>query len=246
MTAIGFQSALARMMVDVEFREAFRQDARFDPGDVTHIERDRLGSVANDPGLDITITLYHAWRLTKVLSLMPLTCRALGEERVADHLRTFWAANPARSLYFVGECLAFCEHLESAIDARDETVVRDALTYERARLEMRREIAHGAAEARRTVRLTHEPSALVNRLTTRQPADDVQCGRYELAGRLTSGNDERWEVVGIPQEPSPDPATGGVEWQTIGSRRTTTLLSAKKSRNSRRSPAGRSTGTATS
>src|SRR6266545_6479460 len=90
-TQTAFQAALARLLVDGDFRDEVR--ARGEPAldaDLTALERRRVVAVASDAGLEITRTLHDGWRLSKALLMLPMTCALLGHERLARELRDFW------------------------------------------------------------------------------------------------------------------------------------------------------------
>ena len=63
----AFQEVMARLVVDVPFRERVRSNgADVLNGDLTTLERKRLTAISRDRGLDATRTLYKGFRLSKL------------------------------------------------------------------------------------------------------------------------------------------------------------------------------------
>ena len=69
MTALAFQTALARLIVEPDFRDAVRgEGASALPGSLTALEASRLVTIAHDRGLDMNRTLHKGFRLGKAES----------------------------------------------------------------------------------------------------------------------------------------------------------------------------------
>ena len=67
-----FQAMLTRLVIDPDFRDAFRPTTE-DANDLTALERQRLAAIVSDKGLDATRMLHKSFRLTKLYSALPLT-----------------------------------------------------------------------------------------------------------------------------------------------------------------------------
>ena len=189
MTA-AFQSALAGLVTGEDVRHSM-------PGLADRDAR-RIDLLHGDPGVVVMRTLYMSWRLTKVLSLLPMTTRALGDEPAAIHLRRFWQESRARSLHFVDECLAFLGYLEAQAQGMTPIVI-DAMALERARLELRAQASRGEAPVPRRVRLRHSSSALLGAdgSAERSPALPAP---VVLEVRLGTDGREDLAVLGFDEE----------------------------------------------
>src|SRR5215216_8122781 len=73
MTQRCFQSTVARLVLDPDFRDRVRAEgaAALDD-DLTPVEQERVISIVDDKGLDATRTLHKSFRLTKIYTLLPL------------------------------------------------------------------------------------------------------------------------------------------------------------------------------
>lgn len=112
MTARAFQSALAEMLIRPDLRDAVRESAAvLDERDLSPIERRRLASVAREPGLDAARRMHVAFRLTKLVTFLPRTCAALGDDGLERETRGFWEAIPPRAFFFEGEARDFAAWL---------------------------------------------------------------------------------------------------------------------------------------
>lgn len=140
MSLPAFQTALARLIVDSDFRRAVRQQgAAALASELTGRERQRLLTVASDPGLEITRTLHKGFRLGKLLAQLPLTCTLLGEEILAREIDAFWQQRLPVSFYYLEEAIAFCDHLLGRARAElDLPYIEEIVAYERAGLELQR------------------------------------------------------------------------------------------------------------
>jgi hypothetical protein len=212
MTQAAFQSVLARLVINPAYRSRVRAEGEAGLGaeaaELSELEQRRALAVAADRGLDITRTLYHAWRLTKVLTLLPLTSALLGDELAAT-LEGFWRTRPARSLYFVEECLSFCEYLRRSNRVALPYVL-DVVTFEEAKLRLRQDVVHGRAPVSRSITLRHEPQALLGALARGETPASPAPGTYVLEGVLDSDGQDRWHIVGswATATPSPHPRHG--------------------------------------
>jgi hypothetical protein len=192
-----FQETLARLIVDPEFRELVRAaPQRALPEGLTNLERRRLTTVATGRGIEVTRDLHKAWRLTKLLALLPLTCTLLGEAVLARKIARFWQLRRPIGLYFLEEALDFCTYLEQRSTADlDVPYLDEVVALERAALELRQPRSAEASSAIRRLRFRHDPELLLGALSAgRQPQQlpERPCtvvGSLELDGQL------RWSLI---------------------------------------------------
>lgn len=139
MSQRAFQSALARLVIEPEFRDLVASERSLGMDGFTELERRRLVHCAQDRGMDITRMLYKGWRLTKLVSMAPLTCVLLGEHLV-EEASSFWLTHPPTSLYFLDEALSFLAHVEGRqLDGVPAEKLDAIVAHERSLLESRRE-----------------------------------------------------------------------------------------------------------
>jgi len=135
----AFQAALARVVIEPEFRDLVASGGVFSNEGLTELERRRLAECSQDRGMDVTRMLHKGWRLTKLMAMTPLTCAVLGEHLI-DEASTFWRLNPPTSLYFLDEALGFLDHIDAS---RPEGVPAEKLNaivaHERSLLKSRQE-----------------------------------------------------------------------------------------------------------
>lgn len=143
MSLRAYQAALARLVIEPDFRDDVRAGGNLLSGyPLTERESRRIHAAAADRGMDITRTLHKAWRLNKLLAFMPATCALISDDQLAEELSLFWAGHPPISLYFLEEALAFCAHLERRIQmGLNIEHLPEVVAYERANLEARRPAA---------------------------------------------------------------------------------------------------------
>lgn len=192
MSAAGFQSALARLVVDPDFRDAVRErgeDALCD--ELSDLERERLIAVAGHPGLDVTRTLHKGFRLSKLLTWLPLTCSVLGNETLAREVGEFWRLHLPVTFYYLEEAVAFCDHLLERMSAGPE---RDVIAYERASLELQRARPEGAPAPLQVVHLRHDPQELLTALSHGVSLANVPEQPCRLVGIKEAGHVE-WRIL---------------------------------------------------
>ena len=204
MSQAAFQTAFARLVIDVDFRRTVAADSEsaFEE-DLTEKEHLRLVAIARQPGIEMTTTLYEAWRLTKILTLLPRTAALLGATRLAHELRAFWASTPATTLYFVDECLAFTDFLDGRLAAEPISYAPDVLVFERANLLLRKAAARAPHSPVVRIVLAHDPSILFEQLAAGAELTDVPAGEFVLEGRLSSDGEEQWHLVNARREDLP-------------------------------------------
>ena len=148
MSSAAFQAAFVRLVTDQPFRDAVRSglvpETLEDPAERTH-----LSALAAQPGLAAMRVVYRSFRLNKILALLPLTGRVLGEQRLSDELERYWRDTPSASFYYFEEAGRFCDYLWDRMTSGglDVALLRDVLLYEQACIRLR----HAASEGRRLV-----------------------------------------------------------------------------------------------
>ncbi len=187
MTLAVFQTALAELVAE----------ARDGSGgeDLADIERRRLAALADDRGVATMRMLYMSWRLTKVLSLLPLSLKLLGDEQTAALLRAFWAIRKATSLHFVEECLEFAAFLHARVDDKPQHFAA-ILDFETARLQLRMQQSLGLRPAAQRVVFGAEPAALLAALQGGADLSSVRPCPAVLRGELDADGHERWTIEG--------------------------------------------------
>jgi hypothetical protein len=204
MSQAAFQTAFARLVIDGDFRRTVAADSEsaFEK-DLTEKEHRRLVAIARQPGIEMTTTLYEAWRLTKILTLLPRTAALLGPTRLAHELRVFWASTPATTLYFVDECLAFTDFLDGRLAAEPVSYAPDVLVFERANLLLRKAAARAPHPPVVRIVLAHDPSILFEQLAAGAALTGVPAGEFVLEGCLSSDGEEQWHLVNARREDMP-------------------------------------------
>ncbi len=101
-------------------------------GDLSDKERTRLASQARDPGMALTRKLHKGWRLTKLLTLLPITFRVGDPETLTDLVAAFWHNHPPQGLYFESEAMRFAQFVRD--HGPPETLLHDAAAFEAAML----------------------------------------------------------------------------------------------------------------
>jgi hypothetical protein len=161
MSLHAFQTELARLIVDPDFRERVQHRGADElDANLSALEQSRLCQIAADPGLDINRTLHKGFRLGKLRALLPLTCQLLGSGRLAREVSAFWAERAPSSFYFIPEALEFCDFLVRR-KIRNK-YLSEVLAYERATLEL--EKARHDNPPPQTVRFQHDPRVLLTAL----------------------------------------------------------------------------------
>lgn len=159
------------------------------------LEQRRIDAVASQDGARVMWTLYCGWRLTKVLSLLPLTSALLGDGKLAEMLRRFWRGRQATTLYFVEECIGFLAFLQEALPEKPPRF-DDVVAFESARLALREEQSRGLLPKPRVVLLSCEIGALIDALSTGGDVAALPTRWHHVRGELDDGAAERWVVVG--------------------------------------------------
>jgi hypothetical protein len=191
-SAAVFQSALARLVVDPDFRDGVRgRGAEALPEELSDLERERLLAVAVDRGLDITRTLHVGFRLAKLLAWIPLTCAVLGREVRIREVGEFWKRRLPVSFYYLEEAVAFCDYILDRVgEGLDIPYLEEVAAYERASLELRRARPAGEPVAPQTVEFRHDPEALLGALARGEELGRLPEMPCRLMGRKVEGGVE--------------------------------------------------------
>jgi hypothetical protein len=198
-TALAFQAAMARLIVEPDFRDAVRAEgAGALPGPLTALEASRLVTIAHDRGLDMNRTLHKGFRLGKLRALLPLTCALLTPARLAREVAAFWQANPPASFSFLPEALEFCAFLERR--PLRSAYLAEVLAYERATLELER--ARVGPAPPQSVRFRHDPVRLLGTLAAGRRPRSVPARPCLLLGSKDGEAPLRWTLVDAVPPPS--------------------------------------------
>ncbi|MGZ5186283.1 MAG: hypothetical protein ACXWCO_14370 [Caldimonas sp.] len=192
MTARTFQAALARLIVEPDFRDAVRAQGRAAlPDELTPLEAARLATIAADRGLDMNRTLHKGFRLGKLRALLPLTCALLTPARLAREVARFWQAHPPASFSFLPEALEFCAFLERR--QLRSVYLAEVLAYERATLELER--ARVGAPPPQSVRFRHDPVTLLTALAAGRRPRSIRARPCLLLGSKDGEAPAHWTLV---------------------------------------------------
>ena len=192
MTALAFQTALARLIVEPDFRDAVRASgAAALAAPLTPLEASRLVTIASDRGLDMNRTLHKGFRFGKLRALLPLTCSLLTPVRLAREVAAFWQANPPASFSFLPEALEFCGFL---VQRQLRLVyLSEVLAFERATLELER--ARVGPPPPQSVRFRHDPVRLLGTLAAGRRPRSVPERPCVLLGSKDGDAPARWTLV---------------------------------------------------
>jgi hypothetical protein len=195
-TQPAFQAAIARLVIDPEFRDRVRAERTAAlPEDLTSREQERVMSIVFELGLDATRTLHKSFRLTKLYALLPLTRRLVGPDRLAKEISSFWAANPPVSHYFLDECIAFCDFLLQRVRSGLRIkYLAEIVAYERANLNLRRPRTDDVANEPEFVKFEHDPAELFEQLTKGRKPRAVPALECTLSGGVNAAGEVEWEV----------------------------------------------------
>lgn len=140
MALAEFQRAFADLIASPERCLAARAPAStvFDGYDLTPRETARIQAMVRDRGMSINCTLYRVNRLTPVYSVLPLSCKLLGECLAAE-LDGFWGASRDATLQYGREAWRFGLWIQDRIASGilSPGPVEDAVRFELAAFEVR-------------------------------------------------------------------------------------------------------------
>ena len=137
--------------------------------DLTAAERERLLAQASDAGLALSRKLHQGWRLTKLLTLLPVTFRVGDPGLLARLVDEYWRDHLPQGLYFEAEAAAFAADVAERVPAR--SLVHDAALLEGAMLAVG-DRAGSAAIGPVELHVSHDPRALLAGGDTEAPPGD--------------------------------------------------------------------------
>lgn len=197
MTQRSFQTTVARLVIDPDFRDQVRAyGAMALDGDLTALEQERVLSVVCDNGLDSTRTLHKSFRLTKIYTMLPLTRALLGPARLARELGVFWKEELPVSHYFPEEAIAFCGFLQNRLRSGLRIkYLEEVVAYERANLELRQPRTNGTSPEPQSVKFDHDPASLFTQLLSGKPPRAVPPLSCRLVGSLRQDGEVQWDFA---------------------------------------------------
>ena len=166
MSIAEFQRAFADLIASPERCVALREgnaDVLADYA-MTPREKKRLETMVHHEAMSVNCSLYRVNRLIPVYSVLPHSCRLLGD-RLMDELDAFWAASRHATLQYRWESWRFGLWLEERIAARrlPGGPVEDAIRLEMAMFDVQaaQRGDHGGSR-RRIVLLRYDPDELLD------------------------------------------------------------------------------------
>ena len=170
MSLATYQRAQVAMLVEPD---AARRIAGGDltpwADDLTATERERLLAQAADAGLALSRKLHQGWRLTKLLTLLPVTFRVGDPALLARLVDTYWRDHLPQGLYFEAEAAAFATFVAAEVPAPSE--LHDAALLEGALLAVGER--NGAASPSSVdLHLTSDPRTLLRGDDDARPPPD--------------------------------------------------------------------------
>ena len=197
MSQRSFQTIIARMVVDTEFRAHVRERGLQSlADDLTPLEQERLLQVASDRGMEATRLVHKDFRLSKLYIMLPLTRFLLGRKRMIREASAFWSVNPPVSHYFLQEAIDFCDHLlERLASGLRVKYLYEIVSYERAALELQRPRQHEEAARSQTINFNYDPMILFTQLSRQQRPRAVPPLRCTLVGTLDNDENVQWDIL---------------------------------------------------
>ncbi|MEA3274026.1 MAG: hypothetical protein U9Q81_01730 [Pseudomonadota bacterium] len=197
MSEAAFQSAFARLVTDPSFRDRIRSHA---PSallsasfELSGSEIEHLVTVARSPGIDVMRKLHKGFRINKLLSMLPLTCRLLGTTRLARESGGFWNSRPASSFYYLEEAEAFASFLaRRRREGLRVPYLAEVLAYEQAAMLLRKPRPAQAPSPRVSVKFRHNPALLLQALSRGEQPYRIPRLRALLIGELDESGEPRW------------------------------------------------------
>ncbi|MBI2738364.1 MAG: hypothetical protein HYX38_17690 [Rhodospirillales bacterium] len=175
MSIAEFQRAFADLIASPERCVALREGAGdvLAGYDITRRERKRLEAMVHHEAMSVNCSLYRVNRLIPVYSVLPHSCRLLGN-RLMEALDAFWAASRHATLQYRWESWRFGLWLEERIAARRLSggPVEDAIRLEMAMFDVQAAARSGSGGSRqRVVLLRYDPDELLDETI---PAEELQ------------------------------------------------------------------------
>ena len=126
-----------RAFYDLIANPAFCMEAKENPQllsekyDLTPKESKRLNSVIWQKGMSTNCTLYRVNRVTPIYTLMPYTCKLLGDQ-ILPVLNEFWSDHAKTKLQYKDEVALFCNFLQSKLSSGELNIqyLEDILNFE--------------------------------------------------------------------------------------------------------------------
>jgi hypothetical protein len=137
-TVAAFQSALARLVIDLDFRRDIAAGKPKRIHALSELERRRLSAVATDRGLDITRKMYVSFRLSRLHASVPRTFALLEQPDLAHELERFLARRRPSTFYYAAEGRALLRYVAGRLRSRAiaHSALRTAMAHDRAELEL--------------------------------------------------------------------------------------------------------------
>lgn len=193
MSIAEFQRAFADLIASPERCVALREGGEVLAGyDMTQRERKRLEAMVHHEAMSVNCSLYRVNRLIPVYSVLPHSCRLLGN-RLMEELDAFWTASRHATLQYRWESWRFGLWLEERIAARrlPGGPVEDAIRLEMAMFDVQ-VAARSGGSRRRVVLLRYDPGELLDETI---PAEALQ----PLASGVTVLIDATGKQVSVRQ-----------------------------------------------
>ncbi len=111
MTERAFQAELVALVLDPDRRDAVATGAASCPPELTEQEWARIAEAARSRGMDACRAVHKAFRLNKLLTLLPHVCAVLGPDLLAAEVAGFWRERPPRGFHYADEAADFCDRL---------------------------------------------------------------------------------------------------------------------------------------
>ena len=164
---------------------------------LTGAEQDRLLAVVSQRGMSVNCTLARANRFAPIADAFPLTCSLL-KPHLRGLLDELWSVHRPGNYQLAGEAGAFALFLREKLAQGefDHEYADEVFRYESAVWDLIQTLRHSASatepevttEQSTTVRFTHDPRILVDRLERDQPPPSgLPAGDYFV--RLTLRGD---------------------------------------------------------
>lgn len=197
MSEAAFQAAFVRLVTDEEYLEqACNETGEVARPNLTDREASDLRTLARSPGLRVMRKLHLGFRLNKLLSMLPLTCRLLGTERLAAEAKAFWARRAPASFYFIEEAEAFAEHLQSRRrEGLRVAYLADVLAYETALLVLKRPRTAETDGPVVRVGFRHDPRILLGQLQQGLRPRGIRRERVDLLGWADERGEAHWTAA---------------------------------------------------
>jgi len=173
MSIAEFQRAFADLIASPERCIALRGGAAdvLAGYDLTPRESNRLETMVHHEAMSVNCSLYRVNRLIPVYSVLPHSCRLLGN-RLMEELDAFWAASRHATLQYRWESWRFGQWLEERIAMRrlPGGPVEDAIRLEMAMFDVQAAARSGRSR-RQVVLARYDPDELLDETI---PAEELQ------------------------------------------------------------------------